>query len=241
MTSPLTRAALLIAGLALSASTASAQTFSDPTDIDNAFAPFRADAIKIFGGRSEGARTMTIVTHLEKSRTFSWGLVEVECCVREEREFEDGELVEIATSYLAQDDEGNVHLFGEVSVIYADGEVEEVEEDSWVVGELQPEDPAEIQSADDPAMFMPASLEVGDVFQMDPDGDETMTVLATDKKLKTRAGKYTTAVKLRESNPTESNQDETTWVVPGIGIVKELDVDGRQQLVATSLLEQLDD
>lgn len=233
--------ALTAAALLLAAPAPRAQSFSAPTEITNAYAPFVVESVSVFAGRSQGARTTTIVRHLPEPRTFSWGTLEVTCCVREERAFADGELVEIATSYLAQDDDGNVHLFGEVSLLIEEGEPADVEDDSWIVGPPLPSDPAGVQSAEGPALCVPATLVEGQVFQQDPSGQEQLTVLAVDRKLRVKAGRYTTAVKLQEANPIEGGGKETTWIVPGIGIVKENDVDGRSQLVATSLAEQLPD
>ena len=65
-------------------------TFSDPSNITNVFAAFRPGAVKVFKGRSEGARTTVLEHHLQETRTFIYAGGSVECAILEESAFEDG-------------------------------------------------------------------------------------------------------------------------------------------------------
>ena len=214
-------------------------TFSDPTAITHTFVPFTPGSVKIFRGKSDGARTTALFSHLEETRVFSWNGGEVECRILEEQEFADGVLVEISTNYLAQDDDGNVHSFGEISMMYEGGLPPEAEEDSWLVGGATlPSDPPEAYNATDPTMFMPAELLPGVSFQLQPTGvsSETLTVLALDQTLKVAAGKFTGVARLQELDDGEDGgATGTKWFAPGIGLVRDKEKGSRSELIATSL------
>lgn len=213
--------------------------FSTPTAITNVYAPFVPDSTKLFRGRSEGARTAVLESHLEATRTFLWHGEPVETRILEEKEFERGVLVEIARTYLAQSDDGSVWAFGEVSVEYEDGEDVGPEEDAWLLGGPSlPSDPLDVLSVAEPSLYMPATLSVGQSFSREnfPGGSETIEVVAVGVKLKVPAGKFTQAVRLRETT-TKDEPTTHSWVVPGLGEVRERGKGGKNQLIARSLQE----
>jgi hypothetical protein len=160
--------------------------------------------------------------------------------VLEEKDFEAGLLVEISYSYHAQADDGSVYLFGEVSWAVEGGVPTTAEGDSWLVGgPTQPTDPPAAHAASDPALVMPAELQVGQVFGHEafPGAAETTTVNALDVTLKAAAGKFTGAARMTEIDDGEDAGDkELRWVVPGVGIVKEKRDSNRRELLATSLV-----
>ncbi len=213
--------------------------FSAPTTLTNPYAPFEPGSVKVFRGRSEGAKTTTLRRHLPETRLFPWNGGMVETVVVEEQSFEDGQLVEVSTSYLAQDDDGNVRFFGEVSLEYEQGIIVGPEPDSWLVGGPMPGDPEEVQSVDDPAMFMIADPQEGDVFSLQdlPDAQETYTVVKVGTKVKTPAGRFKSAMRVLETNDLEPGPPESVWIVPGVGIVREKGRKVRNTLLATSLVE----
>ncbi len=213
-------------------------TFSNPTAITNLYAPFNPGSVKVFRGRSEGARTAVVESHLTETRFFAFNGEMVEAVVLEEKEFEGGQLVEIARSYLAQDDAGNVRFFGEVSIEYDGGIIVGPEVDSWVVGELMPEDPPGIESVQAPFMYMVANPQVGDSFKLQdfPGASETYTVMKTGLKMKTAAGVYKQVIRIAEKNDLEPGPTESLWVAPGIGSIRERGHKNRNQLLATSLV-----
>ena len=212
--------------------------FSAPTEITNIHAPFTPDSVKIFFGRSEGTRTVTLERQTEQTRLFHHEGKLVEARVMLESEFVDGELVEITTHYLAQDDAGNVRYFGEVAVEYDGGVVVGTEPDSWVVDGPSPgDDPAGVHVVRNPAMYMPATLEVGTTFDMEsiPGESELITVVATDAHVVTPAGEFHQVVQLQADG--EDDPDiviEYRYVAAGVGAVKEVAPSKRSVLVATS-------
>lgn len=225
-------------------------TFSDPTSITNAFVPFVPESVNVYHGRREGDRTVDVYKQLAGTRAFTLNGRRVETRIIEHHEFADGALEEITTNYIAQDDAGNVRYFGEVSVLYANGQPVGVEEDSWLVGGPGPQDasPA-IQTADAPAVYMPADPQLGDVIPLENhDGvTEQLTVVGVGLKVATPAGNFSQAILVEETHPggesgeggqpEEPERPEYRWLVPGVGMVKERSGDHRSVLIATSMQE----
>jgi hypothetical protein len=148
-------------------------------------------------------------------------------------------LVEISQAFLAQDDDGNVRFFGEISIEYEQGIIVGPEVDSWVVGPALPSDPPGIQETSAPAMYMIANPQVGDSFNLQaiPGASETYTILKTEVTVKTPAARYEHAIKIQEINDLEPGPPETVWVAPGVGLIREKGKKVRNQLLATSLIE----
>lgn len=214
--------------------------FSEPTEITNVWAPFVPGSVKVFRGRDEGVRTAKLWTSLTETRSFAWGGGSVECRVLQEQDFEDGALVELSLTWFAQDDAGDVYVFGEVSWAVEDGALGEAEGDSWLVGgATQPGDPQNALNESDPHLRMGADPQVGDAWVSPawPSGQETVTVLAKDRKVKVPAGKWETAMLVQELDDGEDGTAEKSWIVPGLGMVKATSKHGRDELLATSLVE----
>ncbi len=224
--------------------------FSNPLQITNAFAVFDPDTMSVHHGRDEGRSTIDVMLQLEEIRIFDVGQQRVETRVLEHREFVGGVLVEVTKTYLAQDDAGNVRAFGEVSVNYADGSPIGVEQDSWLVGGAGPADElGPINVSETPVMYMPAEPKLGDVFFLEnhEGGSEQIKVVAVGLKVTTPAGNFSQAILIEESHPgqqpggggeggaaEEPERPEYRWLVPGVGMVKELSGNHRSVLIALS-------
>ncbi len=212
---------------------------ADPLTIDNELAPFVPGAVKLYRGKEKGIRTASIDTFTEITRDFTWNGATVATRLLEEKDFENGLLVEVSLNYYAQADDGGVYLFGEVSWAVENGAPTTAEGDSWLVGgPVQPGDPPAAHDATDPALVMPAELQVGQVFGHEsfPGAAETTTVQAIDVTVTTAAGKFTNAVRATEIDDGEDQgEKEIRWMVPGVGIVKNKTNSTRRELLATSL------
>jgi len=219
----------------------SAPGFTDPTAITNVWAPFVPGSVKLFRGRDDGVRTARVESFLAETRDFAWGGGTVECRILQEQDFEAGALIEFSLTWLAQDDEGNVQVFGEVSWAVEGGTLGEAEGDSWLVGGATQEgDPPGALNETDPHLFMSADPQPGDVFVSPawPSGNETVTVLAKLKGVKVPAGSFEQALLVQELDDGEDGQaPEKRWIVPGVGIVKEKEKHAHDELLATSLVE----
>lgn len=245
----LTTTALVVALLCpaqidvLAAAPIDTPVFSAPTSIDNPLAPFEPGATQLMLGRREGTRASVVVNHLADTRAFAWSGGVVTTRVLEEQEFEDGELVEIAHTYLAQADSGTVHVFGEISWEFAAGEPQGPEQDSWIVGPPQPGDPAGLKLADQPAVFMPAEPQQGDVFNRSaiPGEPELLEVVGVSK-LKVPAGKFSEVVVMKEhASDLEPGPPGFSWFAPQVGRVAEKGKGLRVKLLASSLVQDQQD
>ncbi|MBI4880019.1 MAG: hypothetical protein HY812_10235 [Planctomycetes bacterium] len=197
--------------------------FTNPLDITNTYFPFVAGGVKVYRGKSDGARTVVVDLYSNDTRVFTWGGGPVAAHVLKETEFEDGKIVEISQNYFAQADNGAVYYFGEVVDIYDENGQVVDHEGSWLVGgPTLPSDPAGTAVATDPAVYMPGNPEVGDQFKPEdlfPVVDETVTVLSLDETVKTEAGKFKDVLKARETSQLDSGQ-EIKWWGKGVGVVK---------------------
>jgi len=79
-----------------------------------------------------------------------------------------------------------------------------------------------VGNADDPAVFMPANPELGDVFKPEdlfPIVDETAEVVGVDLDVLVHGTKYDGAIKIEESTLLAPGA-EFKWYAPGVGVVK---------------------
>jgi hypothetical protein len=220
--------ATLVAWLAISLKTARAEvpsgppTFSHPLKINNTFFPFQPGGLKVYAGRDHGTKIKAIDHYLTATRTFSLNGKSVRCHILREEAYEDGELVEKSLNYFAQADDGSVYYFGEVVNIFENGVIVS-HEGSWLVGGATlPSDPPGTGNAPQPALFMPAHPERGDVFKQEdlfPIVDETDEVVGVDLDVQVPAGKYDDAIAIKESSLLTPGT-EMKWYAPGVGVVK---------------------
>jgi len=211
--------------------------FSNPLDITNTYQPFKAGALKVFKGRKEGKASVIVDIYLDDTRTFDFGGGDVECHIVQETEFEGGQLGEVSTNYFAQGDDGAVYYFGEVVDEYENGVII-AHEGSWLVGgPTLPSDPVDTANASEPGLFMPANPQVGDAFKPEnlfPVVDETVTVIATGKRVVVPAGKFLNSIKVRETSQLPGPA-EIKYYSPGVGVVRGTTKHESFALVATSL------
>jgi len=194
--------------------------FTDPLTIDNPYHPFVEYRIRLYEVQQGHTDLHVIDVFTDDTREFTWDGETVECACLVEGEIEDGEIVEISFNYFAQADDGTVYYFGETVDIYEDGEI--VSHDgSWLVGgPTEPGDPVDTATADEPAVFMPANPEIGDVWKpedLPDDGiEEFVEAIKFRKKLLTPLEKYYDVLEVEEETP----DIEYKWYAAGLGFVK---------------------
>ena len=198
-------------------------TFSDPLAITNTYFPFVVAGVKTFEGVSGNAKTLVEDTYLVATRTFQLNGTSVACHILREKEFEDGEIVEISHNYFAQGDDGAVYYFGEVVDIYDETGAIVAHDGSWLVGgPTLPSDPAGAAVATVPAVFMPVDPEDGDTWKPEdlfPFVDETAEVVQDDVGMNVPAGHFDECIKVRETSQL-STSFESKWYAPGVGVIK---------------------
>jgi hypothetical protein len=212
---------VLVVGLAGRAANA-APTFTSPLAITNAYHPFTAGGVKVFKGRKDGKASVIVDLYLDATRTFHVGGDAVATHVLQETEFNGGQLVEISRNFFAQADDGTVYYFGELVDSYDHGTVTD-HEGSWLVGgATDSTDPTITATAPAPTVFMPASPKVGDTYRPEdllPIVDETDTVKRVDLAIATPAGKFASAIEVRETTQL-GDAPETKWYARGVGAIK---------------------
>jgi hypothetical protein len=141
----------------------------------------------------------------------------------QETEFEGGRLSEISHNYRAQADDGTEYYFGESVDTYDETGAIVGHEGTWLVGGATlPDDPPTAIGVSAPAVLMPASPALGDVFKPEdafPDVDETDTVVAVGKKVRLAVGKLTNVIRIRETSAIPGDAPEFKWYAPGVGPV----------------------
>ncbi len=212
--------------------------FTTPLVFTNPLVPFESGAVKLFVGKSGGAKTAVVDIYLAETRAFDLGGGSVECAILQETEFEDGVVVEISRNHFAQADDGTVAYFGETVDIYESGAIV-AHDGSWLVGgPTLPGDPVDTATAAAPAVFMPAAPAPSDTWKPEdllPFVDETVTALDDDATISVPAGKFVHALKVEESTAL-GPETELKWYAPGVGVAK-VKAKGEKLLLIASTLQ----
>jgi hypothetical protein len=137
----------------------------------------------------------------------------VQTRVVEEREEEDGKLIEVSQNYFAIDRITNaVYYFGEDVDIFRDGKVVS-HEGAWLSG----------MSGAKFGMMMPSKPKVGDKFQQEIAPGVAMDrceIVAIGGEVETPAGKFKKCLRTKESSSMEKGMSEKVFA-PGVGLVKD--------------------
>ena len=233
----------VIAALAIGAGcatdvAAASPAFSHPLEITNPYQPVPSGAVKVFSGSKDGRRSTITDLYRADTRTLQLDGNRVECRVVEEVEFSGGQLVEDSRNYFAQSDDGAVYYFGEVVDEYDHGVITS-HEGSWLVGgPTQPDDPPDTATAGTPGLFMPATPSVGDAFKPEdlfPVVDETGTVEQVGQRVSVPAGRFVSAISVRETTRLPGESPETKWYAAGVGVVRGRAKGERFALIASTL------
>lgn len=165
-------------------------------------------------GREKGKVTHLTITVLEETLTVAG----VETRVVEERETQDGQLVEVSRNYFAACTEnGSVFYFGEDVDIYENGAVAS-HDGSWHAG----------VDAARAGVVMPGLNLVGARYfqEVAPgvamDRAETLSVTET---VSTPAGPFTNVLKTKETTPLEKGVKEFKLYAPGVGLIRDENLD----------------
>lgn len=181
-------------------------TFSNPTAITNPRFPIAVVDQVIQLGEEAGATIRNEVTLLPETKVIEWNGQQVETLVSQFVAYEDGQILEIAVDYFAQDDAGSVWYFGENVANYVDGVVDNTE-GTWLAGQDGP-----------PGMIMPADPQVGDVYRPENIPGlvfEEVTVTAANTTVDGPTGPVEGAVVVEERSEDGALEDKT--FAPGYG------------------------
>lgn len=130
-------------------------TFSTPTRIDNPLFPVSQTDQVLLLGQVDGQPLSVAYTRLPTTRPIEWNGTVIETIAVQYVAHLNGRIVEHATDWYAQADDGAVWYFGEDVFNYTDGALTDTH-GTWLAGRDGP-----------PAMIMPAQPQVGDAFRVE--------------------------------------------------------------------------
>lgn len=164
--------------------------------------------------RSGGGETgQLVVTVLDETENVGG----IETRVVEERETENGQLVEVSRNYFAYCNEnGGVFYFGEQTTKYANG-VPGPAQDSWR---------ADAEGCA-PGLAMPGLALIGSRYYQEwaPGvAQDRAEIAGVDDALQTPAGAFAHCLKVAETNPLEPGEREYKMYAPGVGLIQDEDL-----------------
>jgi hypothetical protein len=191
--------------------------FSHPREITNPYLPLASLKQDILAGK-EGSKKVRVerTARPDLHKTFTINDQSVEALAVEDREFENGQLAEVAVDYFAQADDGAVYYLGETVDEYKNGKVVG-HSGAWMYG----------VDTKIPGVLMPAKPKVGDKFRSEDvpkitrEDDEVVSVSETAT---VPAGAYRDCVKIKEV--LSDGKIEYKYYAKGVGCVKEVPEEG---------------
>ncbi|MCA9315028.1 MAG: hypothetical protein KDB73_06020 [Planctomycetes bacterium] len=188
-------------------------------DITNPYFPLIVGSTSVFEGTTDEGFEHIEVMVLNQTKT----ILGVSCRVVHDVVQIDGEVVEDTYDWYAQDLDGNVWYMGEDSSEIENGVV--VSKDgSWEAG---------VDDAS-PGYQMPAALVIGDEYYQEwyeDEAEDKAKVISTSATVMLVGGTtYTSCLQSQEWNPLEPGSDEYKYYAPGVGLVKETQLDGTQPI-----------
>ncbi len=206
-------------------------TFTNPTDITNSYYPLSSYTTAVLEGTVDGAVERSERTRLDTTsvatKVFRIKGQTVPAVTVEDRDFEDGDLVEVTLNYFAQADDGTVYYLGEDVDIIEDGVIVG-HEGAWLFGV----DTQEL------GVVMPPAPKVGDtwLYENVPGvTTELNEVVAANDTVTTPLGTFNNCLQI-EGTVSPDNEVEMKWYAPGVGEVEAMDedADGSVKLIAQS-------
>jgi hypothetical protein len=188
------------------------------TKVDHAFVPLASVPDTFFKGTDGGAKTRGSNRLLKKTAVVDG----VPVAVLENKEYEDGELVEHTLDYFAQRrSDGSVWYFGERVDNYENGKINH--EGQWLAG----------RGKNKPGVYMPAKPKIGQVFDQERApgiAEDRSTVLAVGLTRKTGAGRFDDCIKVKDFSPIDK-LTEFKYYCAGVGLVHEDEPGAHSDLV----------
>ena len=187
----------------------------DPADfvaaVTHPLMPLSPGSTWTYSGETEDGTETVVVEVLEETKE----ILGVTCTVVRDTASLDGEVVEDTYDWFAQDVDGNVWYFGEISFNYEDGEIVDVE-GSWKAG---------VDGAV-PGIVMKAAPAVGDVYRLEfllGEAEDWAEVLALDAVATVPfGGERTGLLKTLDASTLEPDALEHKYYAPGIGFILEV-------------------
>src|SRR5919112_6322869 len=171
------------------------------TTIDNNYFPLKEGTTFVYEGGAQRGE-MTVTSNTKK-------VMGVQCVVIEDKEWEDGKLIERTYDWFAQDKKGTVWYFGEDTKEYENGEVVSTK-GSWEAG---------VDGAK-PGIIMPSDPKVGQSYYQEYYPGEAMDkarVLSFDASVRVPHGSFDEVLETKEWTPLQPGFSEKKYYVRGVG------------------------
>ena len=177
-------------------------------DVDNPFLPLMVGSVYVLTGEEDGAELRVARTVLDETEQVAG----ITTRVLQEREEEDGEVVEISRNFIAQARDGTVCYFGEDVDIYEGGEIV-AHDGAWRAGE----------GDNQPGILMPAEPELGMSYAqeiaIDSDAWDHASHVAEGARITVPAGTYEDTIQTIEWTPIEPTDISRKAYARGIGMI----------------------
>jgi hypothetical protein len=180
----------------------------------NDFFPLGVGSHWLFRGRENGTRMELRINVLNETEVVGG----VTTRVIQEREWENGELIEVSRNFFAATSEGAVCYLGEEVDIYEDGQIVS-HEGAWRAD----------APGNRPGIFMPASPRRGMSFQMEGApgiAEDAGEVVNVGRRVRVPAGSFRETVRIQETNPLDGSSGFKVFA-DDVGLI----VDGPLSLV----------
>lgn len=179
--------------------------------IDNPFFPLKVGDLRVYDGMEDGA-----VLHLEIEVLDQTEVVAgVTTRVVEEREYEDGVVVEISRNFFAQAADGTVCYFGEGVDIYEGGQIAS-HDGAW-----------RAEGSNLPGIIMPPNPAVGMKFvqEVAPGvAEDQATIVRAGETVTVPLGTYTDTIETDECTPLEPGHISEKSYARGVGLLVDAEV-----------------
>ena len=134
----------------------------------------------------------------------------------------DGEMVEDTRDWYAQDKEGNVWYFGEISLNFEDGQISDLD-GSWKAGE----------DGALPGILIWATPEIGQVYRQEfllGEAEDYAEVVSLTETVVSNEIEYTDCLQTFEGTPVEPDAAEYKFYKFGVGLILEEDIESGERL-----------
>jgi hypothetical protein len=185
--------------------------------VNHPLVPLASVPLTVFDGTDGDKRTHGTNQLLKKTAIVDG----VRVAVLDNREYEDGKVVEHTSDYFAQHRDGSVWYFGERVANYENGKVDH--EGQWLAGKGNAQ----------PGIYMTAKPRVGQVFRQERApgvAEDRSTVLAAGLTRKTGAGTFRNCIKVKDFSPIDK-LTEFKYYCAGVGLVHEDEPHAHSDLV----------
>jgi hypothetical protein len=176
-------------------------------DVTNPYFPLAVGSQSLLEGDEDGTTLRVEITVLDETETVAG----VATRVLEERETEDGELVEVSRNFFAQAPDGTVCYFGEDVDIYEEGAVV-AHDGEWRAG----------VNGGIPGIIMPASPAVGMAFRQEVSAgvaEDRAEITAVGETVTVPAGTFTETVRFFETSPIDEGATSDKVFARGVGLI----------------------